>query len=109
MRWLKLLDRYSVIKRPTLRVINPRAGTSLIPLGLGDGQILFQYLTNKIHALYFDGSESQLKQLVYKMREEKGFTIEKMKTSSGRGREKLVLLHLRFPDNKEIRRLIKIT
>jgi hypothetical protein len=109
MRWMKLFDRYSLVKRPTLRVVNPRVGTSIIPLDSEDGDIFFQYLTNKIHSLYFEGSELQLKTIIHKLRDEQGFKIEKMKTSLGRGRERLMLLHLKFPNDVEIRRLIKIT
>lgn len=109
MRWMKLIERYALAKKPTLRVVNPRVGTSIIPLDYHDDQIFFQYLTNKIHALYFEGSENQLTRMIYKMRDEKGFTIQKMKTSVGRGKERLVLLHLKMADNQEIRRLIKLT
>lgn len=109
MRWMKLIERYALVKRPTLRVVNPRVGTSIIPLDHGDDQIFFQYLTNKIHSLYFEGSELQLTDMIHRMRETKGFTIQKMKMSMGRGKEKLVLLHLKFPDDQEIRRLIKLT
>lgn len=109
MRWMKLIERYALAKRPTLRVVNPRVGTSIIPLDHGDDQIFFQYLTNKIHSLYFEGSELQLTNMIHRMRETKGFTIQKMKTSVGRGKEKLVLLHLKFPNDQEIRRLIKLT
>lgn len=109
MRWMKLLERYALVKRPTLKVVNPRVGTSIIPLDYNDDQIFFQYLTNKVHALYFEGSESQLKKMIDRMKEQKGFTIQKMKVSVGRGKEKLVLLHLKLKDQQEIRRLIKLT
>lgn len=109
MRWMKLIERYSFVKKPTLKVVNPRIGTSIIPLDQDDCQIFFQYLTNKIHALYFEGSEHQFNRIINKMREEKGFTVRKMKTSVGRGKEKLVLLHLKLSDDVEIRRLIKLT
>lgn len=109
MRWLKLIERYSLAKRPTLRVVNPRVGTSIIPLSHDDDKIFLQYLTNKIHALYFEGSETQLTKIIHKLRDDQGFTIQKMKLSVGRGRERLMLLHLKFPNNVEIRRLIKIT
>jgi hypothetical protein len=109
MRLKKLFERYALVKRPTLRVVNPRVGTSIIPLDAGDDQIFYQYLTNKIHALYFEGSEGQLTSIIHKLRDNQGFTIQKMKVSVGRGREKLMLLHLKFPDNVEIRRLIKLT
>lgn len=109
MRWLKLIQRYSFVKKPTLRVVNPRVGTSIIPLDHGDDQLFFQYLTNKIHALHFDGSESQLRSLIQSLSTNQGVTIQKMKTSMGRGREKLILLHLKLNNDVEIRRLIKLT
>jgi hypothetical protein len=108
MRWQKLLDRYSLVKRPTLRVVSPRVGTSVIPLEKNDSRIFFQYLTNKIHSLHFHGSEKQLTSMIQAMQEEEGFTIQKMTTSPGRRKEKMVLLHLKFRDNLEIRRIIKI-
>lgn len=106
---MKLIERYSLVKRPTLRVVNPRVGTSIIPLSESDDQIFFQYLTNKIHALYFEGSEKQLTSIISKLQVSKGFSVQKMRLSAGRGREKLMLLHLKLADNVEIRRLIKIT
>jgi hypothetical protein len=106
---MKLLKRYALVKKPTLRVVNPRFGTSIIPLDQEDGDIFFQYLTNKIHALHFEGSEGQLTQIIHQLRDDQGFTIQKMKTSIGRGKERLMLLHLKFPNDVEIRRLIKIT
>lgn len=109
MRLKKLLERYALVKRPTLKVVNPRIGTSIIPLDSEDDHIFFQYLTDKIHALYFEGTEYQLTSMIHKLRDNKGFTIQKMKISEGRGREKLMLVHLKFPDNGEIRRLIKIS
>lgn len=109
MRWMKLVERYSLIKRPTLRVVNPRVGTSIIPLSDSDDHLLFQYLTNKIHSLHFEGTEKQLKSLIHKLQDTKGCTVQKMRMSAGRGREKLMLLHLKLSDNVEIRRLIKIS
>lgn len=109
MRWMKLIERYSLVKRPTLRVVNPRVGTSIIPLSDSDDQIFFQYLTNKIHALYFEGSEKQLTNIINKLQVSKGFSVQKMRLSAGRGRERLMLLHLKLADNVEIRRLIKLT
>ena len=109
MRWIKLLERYSLVKRPTLKVVNPRVGTSIIPLSKGDGDILFQYLTNKIHALHFEGSEVQLKSLIEELKERQGFTVQKMKTSISRGQEKMMLLHLRLSNDVELRRVIKLS
>ena len=109
MRWFKLLERYSLVKRPTLKAVNPRVGTSIIPLNKGDGDILFQYLTNKIHALHFEGSEIQLKSLIDELQARQGFTIQKMKTSISRGQEKMMLLHLKLPTDLELRRVIKFS
>jgi len=109
MRWMKLIERYSLVKRPTLRVMNPRVGTSIIPLDIGDDQLFFQYLTNKIHSLHFEGTENQLKTIINKLQDTKGCTVQKMRMSAGRGREKLMLLHLKLADNVEIRRLIKLS
>lgn len=109
MRWLKLIDRYSLVKRPTLRASNPRVGTSIIPLDPEDTDIFFQYLTNKVHALHFEGSERQLTSIIHRLRDHQGFSIQKMRTSIGRGRERLMLLHLKFPNNQEIRRVIKFS
>ena len=109
MRWIKLLERYSLVKRPVLRVVNPRVGTSIIPLDHEDDKIFLQYLTNKIHSLYFEGTETQLKSIIHKLQDNKGFTVQKMKMSAGRGRDKLMLLHLKLADNVEIRRLIKLS
>lgn len=109
MRWLKLLKRYSLNKKPTLRVVNHRIGTSIIPLDYGDSDIFFQYLTSKLHALTFEGSEPQLTKIIHKLRDDQGFTIQKMKLSVGRRQGRLMLLHLKFPNNVEIRRLIKLS
>ena len=108
MRWRKLLERYALVKRPVLKAMNPRVGTSVIPLDLEDSYIFFQYLTNKMHALTFEGPELQLTQIIHKLKEEKGFTIEKIKISAGRGHQRLMLVHLKFPNNVELRRLIKL-
>jgi hypothetical protein len=108
MKWLNLMARYSPWKAPTLRIVNPRSGTSVIPLEKGDDYIFFQYLRYEAHALYFEGSESQLSKIIHKIKDEKGITIQKMKTSNGRGKERIVHLHLKFPDNHEVRRLIKV-
>jgi hypothetical protein len=71
-------------------------------------RFFFHYLSNKLHALTFDGSEVQLSRLINRMRDKQGMKIHKMKTSIGRGKERLVLLHLKFSDQNEIRRLIRL-
>lgn len=109
MRLMKLIKRYSLTRKPTLKAVNPRVGTSLIPLDQEDDQILLHYLTNKIHALTFEGSEVQFSRLIKRMCEKQGMKVQKMKTSVGRGKEKLVLIHLKLSDQNELRRLIKLT
>ena len=108
MRWIKLIERYALNKRPTLRVVNARAGTSIIPIDGGDDHLFFQYLTNKVHSLHFEGTENQLKKIISKLQDTRGCTVKKMRMSAGRGRDKLMLLHLRLANDVEIRRLIKI-
>jgi hypothetical protein len=46
--------------------------------------------------------------MIQSMQEEEGFIIQKMRTSPGRRKEKMVLLHLKFQDNLELRRIIKM-
>lgn len=106
---MKLIHRYSLLKKPTLKVITPRLGTSIIPLDVSDGDILLTYLTNKVHALHFDGSEDQLKKIFGRLHDDRRFTIQKIRTSVGRGRDRLMLVHLKFPNDIEIRRVIKLT
>lgn len=108
MRLARLFKRYSLLRRPTLRVVNPRVGTSIIPLNKEDGEILFQYLGARIHSLYFDGTEKQLCKIIEKFQVEQGFTIQRMKMTWGREREKLMHVHLKFPNELEIRRIIRM-
>lgn len=108
MRWAKLFDRYSLTKRPTLRAANPRLGTSIIPLDMSDGEIFFQYLTNKIHALSFEGSEKQLRQIIEKLECQYGFKIHKFRSSASEGKRRLLLVHLKFHNDLELRRVIRL-
>ena len=103
------MGRLIPMKTPTLKVSNPRAGTSIIPLDKDDDYLLFEYLRNEIHSLCFEGFEFQLTEIIYKLKDQKGITIHKMKSTNGRGKEKLIHIHLRFSDNHEVRRLIKIS
>ncbi|MGE3611305.1 MAG: hypothetical protein AB7I27_17055 [Bacteriovoracaceae bacterium] len=107
MRIAKLIDRYVLGKRPVLRAVNPRVGTSVIPLDKGDGDLLFQYLTNKIHSLYFDGTEKQLTALINGLKENHGCIVQKMRFIKGRDSSRIMHLHLKLND-QEIRRMIKI-
>lgn len=109
MSWLRKIRHQVLQRRPVLKVVNPRVGTSVIPLDQGDEQIFYQYLTNKIHSLYFEGSEGQLLNIINGLKEDRGFTIQRMRTSVSRGRGKVMLLHLRFPDQQEVRRVIRLS
>lgn len=108
MRWLKFIDSYSTTKKSSLRVVHPRSGTCVIPLKNGDEDIFFDYLTARVHSLFFEGPEDELTNLLFKMRDQKGFVIQKMKTCSGRKSQKMIHLHLKLSDNQELRRLIKL-
>jgi hypothetical protein len=108
MRWAKLLGRYSLVKKPTLKAVNPRVGMSIIPLDKEDHQLFYQYLMDKHHALHFEGSEKDLTSFIADMSVKKGFTVKKIRASAGRGREKLILLHLKFSEEFELRRLIRL-
>lgn len=108
MRWQKLLERYCLIKRPVLRVENPRVGTSIIPLGYEDASIFFQYLKNKFHSIYFQGTEDQFSQMIDQLRAEKGIKVQKIKISKVKRKPKIVLLHLKLADDQELRRFIKL-
>lgn len=108
MRWMKLLERYKLNKTPTLRATNPRLGTSIIPLEKGDQRIFFRYLTDKVHALHFDGSESDLEAIIQSLIEHEGVQVQRMSYSWGRSSERLAHIHLRLSDHQEVRRVIKI-
>lgn len=108
MRWLRMMQHRALGRRPVLRAYNPRIGTSIIPLSIGDSEIFTQYLTDKVHSLYFEGSSNQLMQIIHKLRDEQGVTIQKMRFSIGRAKGRIMLLHLRLPDQQEVRRVIKL-
>lgn len=108
MRWMKLFERYRISRRPTLRAVNPRLGTSIIPLEKGDQGIFFRYLTDKIHALHFDGSEADLEDLIKSLIEHEGVQVQRMSFSWGRSAERLAHIHLRLSDHQEVRRVIRL-
>ena len=108
MKWLKLIKYRALGVRPILRTHNPRLGTSIIPLDQGDGDIFFNYLSNKVHSLQYEGLSSQLEQMIHRLRDDQGFTIQKMRLSPGKGSERVMLLHLKMADQQELRRVIKL-
>jgi hypothetical protein len=109
MRLASLVQRYSLLRKPTLKAANPRLGTSIIPLDQSDVDIFFQYLTNKIHALSFEGRESQLRDLLDKLVQRQGFKIHKIRTSVSRDQSRFMLIHLKCPNDSEIRRVIRMS
>lgn len=108
MRWFRLMKHHALGRRPILRAYNPRIGTSIIPLNSNDSEIFTQYLTDKVHSLYFEGSSRQLTQIIHHLRDDHGVTIQKMRLSIGRAKGRIMLLHLKLPDQQEIRRVIKL-
>ena len=107
MRWLKSLERYASGTKGTLKAVNPRLGTSVIPLRTGDEGLFFNFLQDKVQSLYFEGDEKELKRLIQDMEHTQGVIIHKMNYSSGRS-DRMLHLHLGLPNFREIRRVIRI-
>jgi hypothetical protein len=102
-----LMERYGLFKCPTLRVVNPRLGTSVVPLRKGDGEILFSFLKEQVHALHFEGNEKELKSFVSELQQQRGVVVQRMSMTEGRT-DRLMHLHLILPDFQEIRRVIRL-
>jgi hypothetical protein len=102
-----LMERYGFFKCPTLRVVNPRLGTSIVPLRKGDGEILYSFLKEEIHALHFSGDEDELRSFVGELQQRRGVVVQRMTMSEGRT-DRVMNLHLRMPDFQEIRRVIRL-
>jgi hypothetical protein len=107
MKWLQALSRQSFDRRPVLKAVNPRFGTSVIPLDHGDEMIFFNYLQDKIHALYFEGSDDELVGLISELQKRQGLIVHKMNVIEGR-QDRLMHLHLGLPNFQEIRRVIRM-
>lgn len=107
MRWAKLFERYSLSRKPTLKAVNPRFGTSVIPLDDDDSDILFNYLQDKVHALYFDGDDDAFYSMITEMEKRRGLKVHKMNVIEGRT-DRLMHLHLEVPGIKEIRRVVRL-
>jgi len=108
MRLKKLIERYSLNRRPVLKAVNPRFGTSVIPVGSDDADIVFNYLQDRVHALYFEGQDDDFYELINQMERKKGIKIHKMNVIEGR-QDRLLHLHLELPDLKEIRRVVRLS
>jgi hypothetical protein len=107
MKWMKLLGKYTQPRRPVLKAINPRYGTSVIPLNRGDEMIFFNYLQDKVHSLQFDGSDSELLSMIKVLEHQQGVVVHKMNVIEGR-QDRLMHLHLGLPNTQEIRRVIRL-
>lgn len=104
---MKLLGKYTQPRRPVLKAINPRYGTSVIPLNHGDEMIFFNYLQDKVHSLHFDGSESELKGMIKVLERQEGLIVHRMNLIEGQ-RDRLMHIHLALPNAQEIRRVIRL-
>jgi hypothetical protein len=107
MKWIKVLERYALGKKPVLKAVNPRFGTSIIPLNKGDEDLFFLYLQDKVHALYFDGSEAELKDLIHGLQRDQGITVHQMAIMGGK-KDKMMFLHMRLGNFQEVQRVIRI-
>lgn len=105
---MKILNILGLRRTSVLRAHNPRIGTAIIPIGKNDSEILSQYLLNKVQALQFEGSYKQLQELIKRLAENEGASIVKMRTTMGR-RGQVLLLHLRYPNSLEVRRVIQLS
>ena len=107
MGFRALMERYGFLKCPTLRVVNQRLGTSIVPLRKGDGEILYSFLKEQAHALHFDGGEDELRSFVGELQQRRGVVVQRMTMSEGRN-DRVMHLHLRISDFQEIRRVIRL-
>lgn len=104
---MNLFNIFSIGRSSVLKAHNPRIGTSIIPIGINDSEILSQYLLNKVHSLHFEGSFNKLKELINKLAAKEDAEILKMRVTMGR-RGQILLLHLRYPNSLEVRRVIQL-
>jgi len=103
----KLLQRYGVMKRPTLRATNPRLGTAVIPLTNQDADLFYRFLTDKVHALHFEGSDEDLKMMLDLVQKQRNLKIQKIQTTEG-PRNRVLHIHLTGTHDQEIRRIIRL-
>lgn len=102
----RMMEQCGFIKCSTLKVVNPRLGTSIVPLRKGDGEILFSFLAGQSHALHFDGNEKEFKSFIGELQQRMGVNVQRMTMSEGR-KDRVMHLHLRLSDFQEIRRVIR--
>lgn len=104
---MKLFNVFGIGRSSVLKAHNPRIGTSIIPIGVNDSEILSQYLLNKVQSLQYEGSYKKLEVLIKKMALSEKAEIIKMRLTMGR-RGQVLLLHLRYPNSLEVRRVIQL-
>jgi hypothetical protein len=104
---MKLFERLGLKRTSILKAHNPRIGTTLIPIGVNDSEIFSQYLLNKVQSLRYQGSYKKLEGIIKKLADKDGAQIIKMRMTLGR-RGQVLLLHLRYPNSLEVRRVIRI-
>lgn len=104
---MKILNLFGLGRTSILKAHNPRIGTVIIPIGSNDSEILSQYLLNKVQSLQFEGSSKQLQDLIKKTADKENAKIVKMRMTMGR-RGQVLLLHLRYPNSLEVRRVIRL-
>lgn len=105
---MKLFNIFGTGRSSVLKAHNPRIGTSIIPIGVNDSEILSQYLLNKVQSLHFEGSYKKLEGLIKKLAVSESAEIVKMRVTMGR-RGQVLLLHLRYPNSLEVRRVIQLS
>ncbi len=103
----KLLQRYGVVKKPTLKATNPRLGTAVIPLTNQDADLFYRFLTDKIHALQFEGSDEELNSMLDLVLKQRNLKIQKIQTTEG-PKNRVLHLHLTGAQDQDIRRIIRL-
>lgn len=108
MKWFNLVEKYTQPKRPILKAMNPRFGTSIIPLNEGDEMIFFNYLQDKVHSLFFDGSDQDFFDMIKELEKRQGVIVHRMNLIEGQ-QDRLMHLHLgNTLGGQEIRRVIRM-
>lgn len=103
----KLLQRYGVMRKPVLKATNPRLGTAVIPLTNQDADLFYRFLTDKIHALHFEGSDDELRMMLDLVQKQRNLKIQKIQTTEG-PKSRVLHVHLTGTQDQEIRRIIRI-
>ncbi|MFY7992298.1 MAG: hypothetical protein ACOVP4_03320 [Bacteriovoracaceae bacterium] len=103
----RLLQRYGVMKKPVLKATNPRLGTAVIPLTNQDADLFYRFLTDKVHALHFEGSDDELKFMLDLVQKQRNLKIQRIQTTDG-PKSRVLHIHLTGVKDQEIRRIIRL-